>query len=273
MKSFFVDKITLIRRFLQIGTWIFFFVVYYTSHRQSFFLGSFYSFKIGPIHIVDPYIYLTYLFRNLFKPDFYIFTIMGFFIPILIAFFLGRVFCSWVCPYNFLYEILEYLKTLFLKRKPLFYFMTSSRNKKIWLIIALFLGTFISPLPYYLLMPGLLSVLLHQLILHLYSLILFSTLLIIIILVIDLFFKKRIWCNFICPTGIILGLAKWKRGLRVLKREDLTCKECALCSFECPLGLTPHLGNHLENCYNCGKCVDTCMALRKKENPLSFKIL
>jgi ferredoxin-type protein NapH len=273
MRDFFKGKLTLVRRSVQIGTWIFFFLVYYTSHRQSFFLGSFYSFKIGPIHIVDPFIYLTYLGRNLLKADLYIWAMVGFLIPLLMAFFLGRVFCSWVCPYNFLYEILDYFKTQLLRRRPLLYFEASPKIKKIWLILALGLGIFIPVLPYYLLMPGLLSVLLHQLVLHIYSFISLSVLLIFAVLIIDIFFKKRIWCKFICPTGLILGMVRWKRGLRVYKREELTCKECALCSFECPLGLTPHLGNHLEDCYNCGSCVDTCKGLRKKENPLDFRFL
>ncbi|MEZ0343580.1 MAG: 4Fe-4S binding protein [Caldimicrobium sp.] len=273
MKDFFKGKFTLTRRLFQIGTFLFFLAVYYTSHKQSFLLGTFYSFKLGPIHIVDPFIYLTYLGRNLLKADLFVWTVTGFLIPLLIAFLFGRVFCSWICPYNFLYEILDFLKTHLFRKKPLIYFEASPKSKKVWLALALALGIFIPPFPYYILMPGLLSVLLHQLVLHLYSFILFSLLLILMVLFVDLFFKKRIWCKFICPTGLILGMARWKGGLRIIKRKDLTCKECALCSFECPLGLTPHLGNHLEDCYNCGRCVDICKGLRKKENPLDFKFL
>jgi len=273
MRDFFAGKITLYRRLAQILTLCFFFVVYYSSHRQSLLLGSLYSFKIGPLHIVDPFIYLTYLGRNLGKADFYLWTIAGFFIPLIVAFFLGRIFCSWICPYNFLYEIADYFKSLFIRRKNLSYFETSLKVKAGWLGVAFFLSLLWPALPYYLLLPGLLSVFLHQLTLHFFNFAYFTLFWVALILLFDLMVQKRIWCKFLCPTGIILELVRFPKGLRIIKDEALLCKECALCSFECPLGLTPHLGNHWKDCYNCGRCVDTCKSLRKKDNPLRFKFL
>ena len=62
-------------------------------------------------------------------------------------------------------------------------------------------------------------------------------------------------------------------GVKLVKKNDVECGKCALCSFECPLGLTPHLDNHQALCYNCGKCVVACERIRKEKNPLKFKTL
>ena len=112
------------KRFLvQISVFVFFFVVYYSSHYQNFFIGTLYSFKIGPIHIVDPYIFLTYFIRNLSVSSIYMETLIGFIIPLLIVFFLGRVFCSWVYPYNFLYELAEKIKFKLTQNGPTILFL------------------------------------------------------------------------------------------------------------------------------------------------------
>ncbi len=272
-KDFFSGAFTFSRRLIQIGVFIFFFIVYYTSHHQDFLIGSFYSFKIGPIHIVDPYIYLTYLGRNFFKATFYEGTFFGFLIPIILAFFFGRIFCSWLCPYNFLYEIIETCESFFKKRKSFNYFEGRVKTQWIWLIFSLLLGIFVVFLPYYLVLPGLLSVMLHQAILYQFNFISVGLFVVFTILLVDLSWKKRLWCKFLCPTGLILKKVSFKKALRVIKREDLACKKCALCSFNCPLGLTPHLANHQRECYNCGRCIDVCKKLHPDKPPLKFKFL
>ncbi len=264
--------LTLYRRALQVGVFLFFFLVYYTSHKQSFFLGTFYSFKIGPIHIVDPYIYLTYFFRNLPTPKIYLDTLIGFLIPVLLAFFLGRVFCSWVCPYNFFYEVLNSLKVRLFKRHEIHYFCPHTSKHRFGILLILLIAGAVFPfLAYLVVLPGLLSTFLHQIILRAMNFLSFTLLFLGVIFVLDFFFKKRIWCNLLCPTGILLQLFSWRRGLRVEKIDEERCGQCALCSFSCPLGLTPHLNNHQDLCFNCGKCVEICERLRMKDPPLRFK--
>lgn len=266
-------KITLYRRMIQVLICIGFFLIYYTSHQQTFILGTFYSLKIGPVHIVDPYVYITYILRNFLKADFYFWTLLGFSIPLLISFILGRVFCSWMCPYNFFYEILDALIIKIKKQVFFISFNTSFKIKLLYLVLITFLGTIIPSLTYLITLPGLFTLLLHQITLHFYNIIFFGLLWLTMIFIFDYFFQKRIWCKFLCPTGILLSLVRYKKALRVVKREDLLCKKCALCSFECPLGLTPHKGDHLMECYNCGKCVEVCKELRKQNQPLQFKFL
>ncbi|MFN4220608.1 MAG: 4Fe-4S binding protein, partial [bacterium] len=221
----------------------------------------------------DPYVYITYILRNLWKADFYLWTIIGFFIPLLLSFILGRVFCSWICPYNFVYELLSNIIDTLRKKRDFIFYVPKKRKKIIYLIFIIILGVFFPFLTYVIVLPGLFSLLLHQITLHLFYIVFLGFFWISVIFIFDYFFKKRIWCKFLCPTGIILGILRSKRGLRVIKNENGECKECALCSFECPLGLTPHKGDHGEECYNCGKCVDVCRSLRKKDQPLRFKFL
>ncbi len=267
------DSLNVKRRLVQISVFIFFFTVYYSSHYQNVLIGTFYSFKIGPIHIVDPYIYLTYIFRNLKSSSIFIETFIGFLIPIVIAFFLGRVFCSWVCPYNFLYEIADTIRFRLTKKKTIKYYVPFSlRYRYLIFFILIVLGILLPFLPFYVVLPGLLSTFLHQIILRSWNFISFFLIFFLLIFIVDFFLKKRFWCNLICPTGVLLQIFTWRKGLRVVKEDDVECKMCALCSFECPIGLTPHLDNHQALCYNCGKCVSACKGIKKEKNPLKFKV-
>jgi len=262
------------RRLIQISVFIFFFAVYYSSHYQNVLIGTFYSFKIGPIHIVDPYIYLTYFVRNISSPSIFIETFIGFLIPIVIAFFLGRVFCSWVCPYNFLYEITDIIRFRLTKRKIIKYYVPSSpRYRYLVLLILIVLGILLPFFPFYVVLPGLLSTFLHQIILRSWGFVSYFLAFFLLIFVVDFFLVKRVWCNLICPTGVLLQIFTWRKGLRVVKENDVECGKCALCSIECPLGLTPHLDTHQTLCYNCGKCVAACERIRTEKNPLRFKTL
>ncbi len=266
-------KITLLRRLFQSLTLIVFILIYYTSHKQSFILGTFYSLKIGPIHIVDPYVYITYIIRNFANIDFYIWSFIGFMIPLFVGVLMGRVFCSWICPYNFFYEcIVSFIEKIKKQRKFLF-FSTSDKTRIVYLLVIIIIGTIFPVLTYLLILPGLFSLLMHQIILYFFTIVIFGVLWILFIFTFDYFWKKRIWCKCLCPTGVILSLIRFKRGLRIIKMENGLCKGCALCSFECPLGLTPHKGDHYAECYNCGKCVDICKSLRKGNQPLKFKFL
>ncbi|MFN3504807.1 MAG: 4Fe-4S binding protein [Caldimicrobium sp.] len=272
MPYFSVGKRTFYRRAIQILTFAFFFAIYYSSHKQSFILGTFYSLKVGPINIADPYVYIAYFLRNFFKIDINWRLIIGFLIPLSISFLFGRVFCSWICPYNFFYEIMAKALQELIQLKNSFY-KPIKKYKILYLCIALFLGTFVPFITYYLILPGLFSLLLHQLTLHHFKLVILGMTWIFLLFLLDFFYKKRIWCKFICPTGIILSFVRWQKGLRVIKSQDKECKQCALCSVNCPLGLNPHLNDHWEDCYNCGKCIDICEKIKGKDKPLRFKIL
>jgi len=134
------------------------------------------------------------------------------------------------------------------------------------------LGAILPFFSYYVVLPGLLSTFLHQIILRSSNFIGFFLIFSFHHLHCRFFLIKRLWCNLICPTGILLQIFTWKMSLRVVKASGIECKKCALCSFECPLGLTSHLNTHQPLCYNCGKCVVACQSIKKDKNPLKFKI-
>ncbi|MFN3406438.1 MAG: 4Fe-4S binding protein, partial [Caldimicrobium sp.] len=180
--------------------------------------------------------------------------------------------CSWVCPYNFFYEFMQKLiERLFHLQRDFYY--PKKTYKTMYLVLAILLGSLAPFITYYLLLPGLFTLLLHQLILHQAKLVIFGFSWIFLIFIIDFFYRKRIWCKFLCPTGIILSFVRWRRGLRVIKSQEKVCKQCALCSLNCPLGLTPHLNDHWQECFNCGNCIDICEKIKNQEKPLKFKFL
>ena len=81
------------------------FVNYYL--HINFIQGWYQSLGIGKLWFVSPLEGLESLLvaRQLYMP-----SLIGMAIPVLLALFLGRVFCSWICPVTFLLEWVDRLR-------------------------------------------------------------------------------------------------------------------------------------------------------------------
>ncbi len=78
-------------------------------------------------------------------------------------------------------------------------------------------------------------------------------------------YERRAFCRYICPLGLMLGLAN-RFSFYKIKIEKNRCKECDLCVPFCPMGLEPRKEINTLDCIKCGDCVDACPA---KFNALS----
>lgn len=85
-----------------------------------------------------------------------------------------------------------------------------------------------------------------------------GTVVLLVVLVASLF-VERPWCRYACPLGAATGLLG-KLSPFYLKREADACKNCAICTKACPVGLPVHSATTIKHadCMGCLECVDEC---------------
>ena len=220
----------------------------------NFIQGWYQSISIGRLWFVSP---LEGLESILTSKLIYLPLLIGMAFPILIAFFLGRLFCAWICPISFLSELIDKVIIIFSKKRYRKDTITLPR-RVFWfsflgeIILAMILGT---PIFVFLSPPGLvgreimMAVFFHTLVLE--------GVIIFVVLILHLF-TRRFFCRYLCPLGALLGIIGAKRRLIVVRDTSL-CNKCGMCKKACPLGLNPIKGESLSAyCWNCGECIDAC---------------
>ena len=187
------------------------------------------------------------------------------------ALLLGRVFCSWVCPYGLLSELVY---TLRWRRSGARLVVRQAFWGKILLLVlglvaALGVGF---PVLGIVSLPGELSLLpvLAWQGDEAWAL-LGAAAVPLVALLLEFATGKRLWCRFVCPQSVLLGAAakclpKGAPGLRIdWQAGKCTCKGKAPCQQACSLDLNPRCkgGPERHDCTHCGDCVSTCAAYGK----------
>ncbi len=264
------------RRTVQISTILFIIAIPILNKKGiTVFTGSLYSLAIGPVWITDPLSGFQVIITTL---DINKTLLLSILIPVIIAFALGRVFCSYMCPQNTISEIFDRIS----EKIPPFLFIgatrrvvpiiTSARPRYVIMIILLVLTPLLGfPVANLISAPGIISV---QVTKYFYEETVGIELgLIGIIILSEIFVISRLWCNCICPVGSFLGLFRIKRTMKVVYTQDAehVCGKCLECVNACQLGLNPVAGNIYPLCHNCGECISACEVMKGKEKTLSFK--
>jgi ferredoxin-type protein NapH len=220
----------------------------------DFVQGWYQSLGVGKLWFVSPLEGLESLLitRSVYGP-----SIVGMSIPLLIALFLGRVFCSWICPVSFLLELFDRARLL-LSGKPYLHNRLLVAKSWLWftliseLVVSLVLGT---PLFVFLSPPGLIGR--EMMMAVFFGKLALEGLIVLLIILLELL-TRRFFCRSFCPLGGLLAFVGRKRSLRVDVRAG-DCNSCGRCARVCPMGLRPSEGEGLSAyCWNCGECVDTC---------------
>ena len=263
-------KITPIRRTVQILALLGMVAVPLLNSRGiNAVSGSFYSLAIGPVTMTDPLIAIQPLLTTMHLDWSLLATAL---IPAGLAFGLGRVFCSWICPQNTLSELFDAAGGRL--GLPRFFAPGPASLTRYVLLAAILAATLLFgfPLASLLSAPGIISVQTARLIYE--GAVGLELALVGLILLAELFVVRRVWCNHLCPVGSTLSLFRWKRTMRVIMDEDTArpCIRCRECARACQLGLNPMAGNLAPQCHNCGACIDACRGMTGEQKPLSFKL-
>lgn len=179
-------------------------------------------------------------------------------ITIIVTFFLGRVFCSHMCPLGAIQEWLRVLGRKIGIHKDLE--LPSSMDKYLrylkYLVLALtvWLSYRLGDLffrdydPY--------NALMHfgnefEEKVWAYS--------ILGVVVLSALFAKNLWCRYLCPMGASLAIIK-KISMFSIVRDSMTCISCGKCDSVCPAGLNIKDAAVVKSadCISCLNCADDC---------------
>ncbi|MHC4924813.1 MAG: 4Fe-4S binding protein [Planctomycetota bacterium] len=193
-------------------------------------------------------------------------------LPLLLTLLLGRVYCGWICPMGFLFDMAGKTRSFLQKVmeiRPL-NVKLSPANKYVLLgtglVFALVTGL---PALHYVYPPALLARESHAVVMALFdraeggmfelALVGLSgaSLFLLGLWLLEVLVAPRFFCSTICPGGALYSLLGRLRLLRVRRKADL-CSPCGKCDQRCPRALLPMTDLTGAECDNCGVCIDVC---------------
>jgi ferredoxin-type protein NapH len=229
--------------------------------------GTLYSLAVGPVWLTDPVIGVqTVLTTRRFDST----LLLSLLLPVALAFVLGRVFCSWVCPQNTLSELFDVVADRTGIRRLFTLPFTPVLRYAVLILVLLASLLLRFPVVSLLSAPGIISVQAANLVYE--TSVGLELGLIALIVLLEVFVVRRAWCNHICPVGSFLGLLRNQRTMKVSFSESpaRSCGGCRVCTDACRLGLDPMAGKVYPFCHNCGDCIAACEGVKGEENPLLF---
>ncbi len=264
------------RRAFQIFVAVAFIVIPILNRsRYSYVYGNFLSFHMFGIPLADPLAVLQLTIKNFYLT---LDNFIGTLLPLLLAFSLGTVFCSWICPYGLLSELTQRLGRRLLPRSyaglP---FDKRGFPIKFTIFLLGFAGFFIfSTTP---ILNQLSTAAWYARFFQYYfgqDFVSLCFLFILSLLVLEFFARRRLWCRYVCPQSVLITLTKLlnrKRLQVVFAADKCICRPgYERCEAACTLHLKPKsLAVGLENeCSNCGDCVVACAKMGKA---LQFELM
>ena len=252
------------RRGVQTATAVFFALLPLLNAKGfPFVWGNFLNIHIGNLTFSDPLAVLQVAVGNRILPP-KIFIGAG--LVLGIAFFLGAVFCSWICPFGFLSELTHALARRYNARKGTeVKGLKSGPSIKLTLfccgVAAVFLF-FHSPIVNQASLPFQYSTVFQYLFMqnHLFG----AAWVLMAILFVEFVFGRRLWCRWICPQSVLIALVgqcnPWALKVRFHPKRCLSAKASPPCQKACSLDLDPRRLSATDRlqCTRCGDCIDAC---------------
>ncbi|RLD12671.1 nitrate reductase [candidate division KSB1 bacterium] len=271
-EEYFYRHLHILRRISQWAAVVLIFLIpFLNRHGINSLMGTFYSIRIGHLDLMDP----ALMFQTILLTKHISFSaLLAGTLPLILALVLGRVFCSWICPYNLL---AEYVATLRKKVFPHKKYVLNHNPKPhwYWAIFGLVITSLMVlgiPLITLTSFPGLLSSEAADLVLN--GTIGVEIVLILVVILLEFIVAPRFWCKYACPVGATLALFHYKHTMHVhFDPKGCTCDSIKTlpCNSVCPLGLDPRHRDIYPYCYNCGECIYSCHKHQGKSLSFSFK--
>ena len=257
-------KIHTWRRVIQIGVAALFIILPTLNQAGfNFIWGNFLNIHVGWLTFSDPLAVFQVILKNHYLP---VGLLIGAGMVLAISFFLGTIFCSWICPFGLLSELINCFSSRVWPQK----FSNRKIQKRGFEVkLAVFCAGFLifwfffkTPILNQVSMPfqysNIFQYLFMQKILH--PAIWFMG----AFLLVEFLLQTRLWCRWFCPQAVLLSVIKQLNpfGLKII----FTPQKCVLnkapfpCQRACSLDLNPKRldGWSLAQCTNCGDCVDAC---------------
>lgn len=251
------------RRLIQLTVFLSFIIIPILNTKEIYQLvGNLLGFNAFGIPLADP---LSMTQAALGSAGLTQALLLGAGLSLLLALIMGPVFCSWICPFGFLSELMHPAPDLEIKttRKAVDPKPFVARC----IIAGLGLLGVMSFIPYPILnqvsMPGWITRF-WQSAFILKEILWIGLLLPAVILILERITKKRFWCRYLCPQSVLISLAGLiapKRFQVAFTRQKCTCPASdQLCLKTCSLNLNPRELSLAQKaqCTNCGDCIDAC---------------
>jgi len=216
--------------------------------------GTTWSGSFGPIQLSDPLAVVGQVAgsRSIYWP----FALTAL-IPVLFTVLFGRVFCGWICPASFLFELNTNLGVLLRKSGLSIGIKRYDRRLKygvlaLGVMVAMATGSVVFAAIY---PPAVVGREIY------YAIALggFGSGMVyfLLILLFDLLVARRGFCRYLCAGGALYSLLGRFRILRI-KRIVESCNDCGKCNAVCEFGLDPLRDSFGQECNNCTSCIAVC---------------
>jgi len=190
--------------------------------------------------------------------------LIGMAITVLLAVFLGRVFCGWLCPLGLILELYGALQSRLRGQLTRHHIMLPQATigtewKYAGLITTLILSA-VFALPVFTMISPV-----NWTVLGIYATSRSALIGLGVLLVIESV-APRVFCRSLCPLGALYALLGAGALFRVHVRPGGTRLACRQCSMHCPMGidvmedhvLAGHAAVRDLECVRCGVCADVC---------------
>ena len=196
-------------------------------------------------------------------------VLAGLSLPVVLTLVFGRVFCSWICPAGFLFDLADKIRVWFpgsKKRRDVAFWRG---NKYVLLAVGLGLSFLVgAPLLGLFYPPALIGREIGHVVQSLFAglsgdssyvgwiALTGASVFLVLLVFVEMFVSRRMWCRYLCPGGAVYSLLGRKRVVGL--RNTSACTGCADCIQACPMGLNPMKNQFGQECDLCLECQTAC---------------